>query len=139
MSGGKHNTVFFAPSAPPQMSATPFRMGTELSLSARVAALEETVWNLAQYSMQVAEVTNGARRGKISPCNEITLRANETTTTLTSEDISANSHIFMFPLSANAASVIASTYISSMTNGQAVITHPSDANTDKTFDYVILG
>jgi hypothetical protein len=43
------------------------------------------------------------------------------------------------PTTANAASAIAATYISTITNGSFIITHASSASVDRTFRYALLG
>ena len=70
-----------------------------------------------------------------------TLDANEATTTVTDTGVLSTSVILLFPTSANAAADVAAgnVYVSAKTTGTSfVITHPNNANADKTFDYVIL-
>lgn len=85
-----------------------------------------------------------------SATGTITLTENTTTTDLPSYEIMANSLIFLFPTTANAAAVVAGTYVSAIlppgtgggesgvAYGIATITHPNDANVDKTMNYWIV-
>lgn len=70
-----------------------------------------------------------------------TLDANSATTTVTDGSVRADSRIILFPTSANAAADVGSAtgvYVSTKTAGTSfVITHPNNANADKTFDYII--
>ena len=96
---------------------------------------------LTEALRQLAETANSLRDGKINTRGEITLRASQTTTTLTDTRIGPNSFIALFPLTANAAGKVATTYVSARatTEGQATITHASSADADQDFMYVILG
>lgn len=79
--------------------------------------------------------------GRSNATGSLTLRASQTTTTVTAPNCGAGSAVFLFPQTANAAAVVASTYVlaANVTAGQFIVTHPSNANTDKTFSYVCLG
>lgn len=79
--------------------------------------------------------------GRSNATGTVTLRASQTTTTVLAQNCGAGSAVFLFPQTANASAVLASTYAlpTNVTSGQFIITHPSNANTDKTFWYVCLG
>jgi len=70
-----------------------------------------------------------------------TLTASTTTTTVTDINVKSDSIIILFPTSANAAADVGSAtgvYVSTKTADTSfVITHPNNANEDKTFDYII--
>ena len=86
---------------------------------------------------EVAEVTNGIMNGKTNNTGSVTLRASNTTTTITDERLGFDSIILLSPLSANAAAQ--TPYISTKAKGSVVITHTSTAHTDLNFDYIIVG
>lgn len=79
--------------------------------------------------------------GRMNAVGRVTLTANDTSTTVSAPTCGADSSVFLFPATTNAASVVASTYVATtdVTPGQFVVTHPSDANSDKTFYWVALG
>ncbi len=79
--------------------------------------------------------------GRSNAVGSVTLRDGETTTTVAAPNCGAGSHVFLFPQTANAAAVVATTYVlaTNVTAGQFIITHASDADTDQTFSYVCLG
>jgi len=126
---------------PPRLHSSAFA-GMSKSMGERVKSIEDSLWDLAQYAAQVAEVANGARRGKIDGGGEVTLDANDTTTTITNDLISVESNIMLTPTSANAAADVGSAtgvYVSAVGTGTATITHPNTAATDKTFFYAVIG
>jgi len=86
---------------------------------------------------EVAEVTNGIMNGKTNNTGSVTLRASNTTTTITDERLGFDSIILLSPLSANAAAQ--TPYISTKAKGSVIITHTSTAHTDLNFDYIIVG
>ena len=70
-----------------------------------------------------------------------TLTANAATTTVADTNVKAASKIILSPTSANAAADTGNAtgvWVSTKTAGTSfVITHPNNANADKTFDYII--
>ena len=87
----------------------------------------------------VHSVVNGAVQGKLNCTATKTLTANATTTTITDNRITPDSFIGLMPTTANAKNALSTLYVSARTNGSATLTHASDAATDKTFRYVIIG
>lgn len=79
--------------------------------------------------------------GKIRSFGEITLDANQSSTTLSDRRIGPKSAIMFFPLTENAAGNFGGggMYVSARTNEQATINHTNDTFADKTFMYVVLG
>lgn len=79
--------------------------------------------------------------GRTNASGDVTLRASQTTTTVSAPNCGAGSRVFLFPQTSTAAAIVASTYIlaTNVTAGQFIITHPSNADTDKTFSYVAFG
>lgn len=84
---------------------------------------------------------NQLAAGRSNAVGSVTLRASQVTTTVSAPNCSASSKVFLFPETANAAAVVATTYIltTNVTAGQFIITHASDADVDQTFSYVALG
>lgn len=79
--------------------------------------------------------------GRSNAVGSVTLRANQTTTVVTAVNCGLDSSIVMFPKTANAAAVVATTYIlqANVLRGQFTITHASDADTDMAFFWIALG
>ena len=133
---------FQAPPTAPKLSSSPFPGAIgDLKLPGRVGRLETDMWELAAYVTLVAEVANGARAGKISSKGTVTLTENTTTTTLSDKAIHPSCAILLEPTTANGAAERGGTalYVSAKTNESATITHANNAQTDRTFDYFVVG
>ena len=89
---------------------------------------------------EISEVVNNLVEGKSNNTGEITLAvASATTTTIYDERIGYNSVMLLMPTTANAASVMSTTYIGTTNKGNAVITHTANTLTDKKYRYIIVG
>lgn len=79
--------------------------------------------------------------GRSNAAGQVTLRANETTTTVTSDVISAGCFPLLTPASATAATAMGAgaVYVSAVANGSFVITHNSTADVDRTFHWFAVG
>jgi hypothetical protein len=77
--------------------------------------------------------------GRSNAVGQCTLAANAASTTVPAINCGANSAVFLFPRTAHAAAISASTYVSGVSARQFVVTHPNNANTDKDFYFVCLG
>lgn len=77
--------------------------------------------------------------GRQNSVGDVTLRANQTTTTVTFENCSRDCRVFLSPRTLNAAAAVPTTYISSILQGSFVITHASNAQADKTFSFCCIG
>lgn len=80
--------------------------------------------------------------GRSNATGRVTLRANQTTTTITGEVVNENAEIFLTPRTSNAAAALGTTYASiSRVAGvpTVTITHANAASTDRTFGYFICG
>ena len=75
--------------------------------------------------------------GKLNAVTTVTLTAGATSTTLTDTRIGGESWIGLSPRSATA--VAAPVYIGTKDTGSVVLTHDSTADTDRTFDVLIIG
>ena len=64
-----------------------------------------------------------------------------TTTTVSATTCSPSSVVILFPATAHAAAVVASTYVldDDVTAGQFIVTHATTANADVTFSWVCIG
>lgn len=78
-------------------------------------------------------------QGRSNAVGLCTLRANQTTTTVTAPNCGTGSKVFLSPTTANAAASTATTYVSSVLAGSFVLTHASNSQTDKIFGFVCLG
>lgn len=89
----------------------------------------------------IANAVRLLQDGKIRSFGEVTLTENSATSTLSDLNIHAKSAIFLFPTTANAATEFGAgtLHISARTDESATITHVNNAQTDRTFMYVVLG
>lgn len=99
---------------------------------------------VATFEKDSTKITAAIRelgQGRTNAAGSVTLRASQTTTTVSAPNCGAGNAVFLFPATANAAAIVASTYVlaSNVTPGQFIVTHPSNSNTDKTFYWVALG
>jgi hypothetical protein len=105
-----------------------------------VTAVDATTFTATFTSAKLANyLVVGANGG--SDTGTLTLTANAATSTILNNTVKATSKIFLTPTSANAAADQGSAtgvWVSTKTaNTSFVLTHPNNANADKTFDYVI--
>lgn len=79
--------------------------------------------------------------GRSNVAGQATLRANETTTTVTNAAIPAGCFPVISPASSTAAAEWAagSIYVSSVANGSFVITHANDASTTRKVNWYAVG
>lgn len=93
--------------------------------------------NLDRYQFAIKQLGEG----RSNAVGVATLRASQTTTTVPAPNCGAGNAVFLFPATANAAAIVASTYVreADVTKGQFVITHPSNVAADKIFYWVALG
>lgn len=79
--------------------------------------------------------------GRSNAVGTVTLRANQSTTTVTAINCGAGSRVFLMPTTANASAEFGNgtIRISSVGQGTFTITHANNANADKTFFWVALG
>ena len=109
-------------------------IGTLFSLSGKLVSLK----NKGIEKLSIADngyITSNENGG------EVTLSPNTTSTVVNNSNVTSNSSIVLFPTSANAAANFTdgNMYIAAKTPGSGfTITHTNDANTDKTFDYIII-
>jgi hypothetical protein len=97
--------------------------------------------NIPGLNEQRLPVINQAVRelaaGASNSLGEITLSAGATTTLVTDNRATAESHVSLCPLTANAAAALGTTYVSSRTQGAFTLSHANAATVDRTFSYRI--
>lgn len=76
--------------------------------------------------------------GRSNATGSVTLTNGATTTTVSRTNCNENAAVLLFPKNLNAAGVVASTFVSSITKTGFVITHTNLATT-RTFGYVVIG
>lgn len=88
----------------------------------------------------VAEAINNLFNGRMDAVGEVTLTASATSTAVTDNRVVKNSAIVLSPLTANATAALGSTYIPEADYGTGTFTirHANNAQTDRSFRYIIL-
>lgn len=86
----------------------------------------------------MSQAVRGLLRGKSNNSQIVTLRANETTTAVVSEHITADTVALLSPRTAFAGAAMTSTYTVA-TLGKVTIHHVSSVSTDRTFGIVFIG
>lgn len=100
---------------------------------------EFTEVGLVRWARQIFEQFRNVNAGKLDNRGSVTLTASTTTTTVDHPGFESSMAVFLSPLTSNAAAAIGTTYISSRSANQFVLTHANNAQTDRDFEYVILG
>ena len=97
--------------------------------------------NPREWIRLVAEVVNGLMAGKDNATGDITLTANQATTTLTDRRIGPDSVLLFMPKTANAAAEIGNgtLYVSATGKETATVTHANNAQSDRTYKFVVRG
>jgi hypothetical protein len=78
-------------------------------------------------------------QGRLNVTGACTLAAGATTTIVKAANCGAASQVLLTAKTANAASALASTFISAVGNGSFTIAHANNAQTDRTFGFASLG
>lgn len=93
--------------------------------------------NLDRYQFAIKQLGEG----RSNAVGVVTLRASQTTTTVPAPNCGAGNVVLLFPATANAAAIVAATYVpaATVTPGQFIVSHTSNANADKTFYWIALG
>lgn len=86
----------------------------------------------------IRTVLSLAMTGKLNVLGSVTLTANSATTTLTDDLIDDSSAIFLAPRTANAKAE-GIPYYDNPTAGSVVLNHANNAQTDRTYDYGVIG
>jgi len=90
---------------------------------------------------EVANVVNNILGGKLNCTGSVTLTASAASTAVTDQRAGYESVILFMPTTANAAAEQAAggMYVSTRGKQTFTITHANNAQTDRTFDYIIIG
>jgi len=105
--------------------------------AARVVSVSTQEKDLSRYAIAIQQLANG----RSNATGLVTLATGATTTTVGAVNCAAQSIVILFPTTADAAAALPSTYVNpaTVTMQQFVISHASNAETDRTFFYVCLG
>lgn len=95
--------------------------------------------DIKEHLYKVGTAVNNILRGKTNNTGSVTLTANAASTTLSDNRIGANSNIHLHPTTANAAAALTNVYFSTPGKGTVVINHANNAQTDRVFNYSIVG
>jgi hypothetical protein len=95
----------------------------------------------SEWIKRAARMLNNLLIGKMNVSDLVTLRENETTTTIQDSRLGVETAVLLVPTTANAAGALATTSVSETgrVNGSVVITHANAATTDRTFRFVLIG
>lgn len=102
-------------------------------------------YNKDEFFRKVVDTVNNLIDGKVETNSTVTLTASQTSTVVTDYRIGKDSVILFMPLTANAATELygATMYVTAANidprSNQFTITHANNAQTDRTFRYVLLG
>jgi hypothetical protein len=99
----------------------------------------KAILDTERWGRDVTRKLNNLFNGKLNVVGEVTLTANSGTTALNDNLIGLGSLVALMPMSSNAAAALATTYFSAPTAGSVTINHASNAQTDRTFRYAVLG
>lgn len=88
---------------------------------------------------QVATVVRNLVDGKINSTGTVTLTASASSTDVSDQRVGGDSVVLLMPTTSNAAAALATTFVSARAKQSFTVSHASNAQTDRTFSYVILG
>ena len=100
--------------------------------------VQENYDNIPYWLKSITKTINNILNGKINSISSLTLTANTTSTTITDLRCTASSVVTLMPTTSNAASALATTYIT-VTKQSFTITHANTSTTDRTFHYSVIG
>lgn len=113
------------------------------TLTQAFQAVPEYLQDDKEHRRKLARAVNSLVGGKMNAFIDFTLVANAASSTLIDARISYYSTILFMPMTAHAAAEIAAgtMYIpqTTMKNGQCIIQHANNAQTDRTFRFLIIG
>lgn len=94
---------------------------------------------------KIVQVVIGLMLGRSNSVGQVTLRANQTTTTVTKDidpaatNVSVGQEIFLSPRTPNAASATGATFVTDVGQGTFTLTHANNALTDRRFGWEARG
>lgn len=92
-----------------------------------------------QHRRLIAQWMREAHQGHLGNVGTVTLGTSTAATSVVDFRVGVNSFIGLMPTTANAASAIAATYVSSRSAEGFTISHANNATNDRTFVYCVLG
>ena len=93
----------------------------------------------AEWLRLIASAVNGMLQGKTLNIGSVTLTANSATTTLADSRIGPKSFIGFMPTTSNAAAALSGLYVTGRGDSTCTLNHANNAQSDKTFSYVVIG
>lgn len=93
----------------------------------------------ATWARFIVDVVNGVLGGKLNATLPVTLATAAVATAIIDARITGFSTILLSPMTANAAAIHGSIWVSSRKGGEAILAHASTANTDCEFMCLIVG
>lgn len=93
---------------------------------------ERDIWRIVQAVIQLVT-------GRHNASDRFTLTAGATTTIVRHPNCSKDCEPLFSPRTANAAAAVATTYVSSVVQGQFTLTHANNAQVDRIFGYTVTG
>ena len=90
---------------------------------------------------EISQVVNNILDGKLNSTGSVTLTASAASTAVTDYRAGYDSVVLFMPTTANAAAEQAAGgfYVSSRGKQTFTITHANNTQTDRTFDYIVIG
>jgi hypothetical protein len=106
-----------------------------------VPALAGSLGAVVSWLRKVYEAVNNLMRGKMNCTGTKSLGAGAATTTLSDQLIGGSSVVLLQPITANAAAELGNgtLYFDPPAAGSVVIHHANNAQTDRTFNYIVIG
>ena len=88
---------------------------------------------------QAERTINELLKGRANNVGEVTLTANDTSTTISDIRVRLTMTAVLIPRTANAAAAMTNVFISAVADGSIILTHSNTATVDRTFDYILHG
>jgi hypothetical protein len=90
---------------------------------------------------QVAAVVNRLAQGKLNCTGSVTLTPSTAATSVSDARVTAASVILLMPTTANAAAELGNgtLFVSARAKGSFTLTHANNAQTDRGFDFAVIG
>ena len=90
---------------------------------------------------EISQVVNGVLDGKLNSTGSFTCTASAASTSVTDYRAGKDSVILLMPTTSNAASEMGAgtIFVSARAKQSFTVTHANNAQTDRTFEYIIIG
>lgn len=113
------------------------------TLAPAFQAVPEYLQDEKEHRRKLARASNQHLLGKMNAFIDFTLVANASSSTLIDPRISYYTTILYMPMTANASAEIGNGTIyiaqATMQSGQAIVTHANNAQTDRSFRFLLIG